>query len=45
MNIGRQFTSLSTLIRKEVNRVTRIWVQTIVPPIITMSLYSSFSAT
>lgn len=25
--------------RKEMSRVTRIWVQTIVPPIITMSLY------
>jgi ABC-2 type transport system permease protein len=35
----RQLISLITLVRKEVGRVTRIWVQTIVPPIITMSLY------
>jgi len=35
----RQLISLWTLIRKEVSRVMRIWIQTIVPPIITMSLY------
>ncbi len=28
-----------TIVRKEVNRVLRIWVQTIVPPAITMTLY------
>lgn len=28
-----------TIVRKEVNRVVRIWVQTIVPPAITMTLY------
>ena len=39
MHINRQLVSLRTLVRKEINRVTRIWVQTIVPPIITMSLY------
>ena len=39
MNFQRQLISLSTLVRKEFSRVTRIWVQTIVPPIITMSLY------
>lgn len=39
MNLGGQFVTLRTLVRKEVSRVTRIWVQTIVPPIITMSLY------
>ena len=39
MKAGAQFIALSTLVRKEVSRVTRIWVQTIVPPIITMSLY------
>ena len=39
MHIDRQLVSLRTLVRKECNRVTRIWVQTIVPPIITMSLY------
>jgi ABC-2 type transport system permease protein len=39
MNLKQQLISLITLLRKEVNRVMRIWVQTIVPPIITMSLY------
>ena len=39
MDTRQQLISLSTLVRKEVGRVMRIWVQTIVPPIITMSLY------
>jgi len=39
MNLAQQLIALNTLVRKEVSRVTRIWVQTIVPPIITMSLY------
>jgi ABC-2 type transport system permease protein len=39
MQFPGQLVSLRTLVRKEVSRVTRIWVQTIVPPIITMSLY------
>jgi len=39
MNWRLQLVSLFTLIRKECSRVMRIWVQTIVPPIITMSLY------
>ena len=39
MNIVKQMISLRTLVRKEVSRVMRIWVQTIVPPIITMTLY------
>lgn len=39
MNLKQQLISLLTLSRKEVSRVTRIWLQTIVPPIITMSLY------
>lgn len=30
---------LSTIVRKEVRRVLRIWIQTIVPPAITMTLY------
>ncbi len=30
---------LATIVRKEVRRVLRIWVQTIVPPAITMTLY------
>ena len=39
MDLRSQFVALFTLIRKECGRVMRIWVQTIVPPIITMSLY------
>ncbi len=39
MKLAQQLVTLQTLARKEISRVTRIWVQTIVPPIITMSLY------
>jgi len=31
--------ALKSLVRKEINRFMRIWVQTLVPPIITTSLY------
>ena len=31
--------ALATLVRKEVKRYLRIWVQTLVPPAVTMSLY------
>lgn len=31
--------ALSTIIRKEIRRFTRIWVQTLIPPAITMALY------
>lgn len=33
------WTAFKSLLTKEVNRFTRIWVQTIVPPAITMTLY------
>ncbi len=39
MNIGLNLVAVKTIIRKEVIRVLRIWVQTIVPPAITMTLY------
>ena len=39
MNLSLNFVAIRTLIRKEVIRVMRIWVQTIVPPAITMTLY------
>ena len=39
MRLQQQLVAMRTLARKEMSRVTRIWVQTIVPPIITMSLY------
>jgi ABC-2 type transport system permease protein len=32
-------TGLTTIVRKESRRVVRIWIQTIVPPAITMTLY------
>ena len=43
MNIGLNLIAVKTLIRKEVFRVLRIWVQTIVPPAITMTLPSAIS--
>jgi ABC-2 type transport system permease protein len=33
------WVGLSTIVRKETRRVVRIWLQTIVPPAITMTLY------
>ncbi len=39
MNLSLNLVAIKTLIRKEVSRVFRIWVQTIVPPAITMTLY------
>ena len=39
MNIQQLWVSYATLVRKEVKRFTRIWVQTLLPPVITMSLY------
>ena len=39
MKIKRQFIAFSTIVIKEVNRFTRIWLQTIVPPAVSMTLY------
>ena len=39
MNLRLNAIAAQTLVRKEVVRVLRIWVQTIVPPAITMTLY------
>src|SRR5210317_2570917 len=39
MNVALNFIAMKTIVRKEVIRVMRIWVQTIVPPAITMTLY------
>lgn len=33
------WVALTTIWRKEINRFMRIWVQTLVPPVITMTLY------
>ncbi len=37
--VGINLVGLRTVVRKEVRRVLRIWVQTIIPPAITMTLY------
>jgi ABC-2 type transport system permease protein len=39
MNIALNIVAMQTIVRKEVVRVLRIWVQTVVPPAITMTLY------
>ncbi len=39
MKLALNGVALKTLVRKEVIRVARIWIQTIVPPAITMTLY------
>jgi len=39
MTITQLWTALLTLARKETSRVLRIWPQTLVPPVITTSLY------
>ena len=39
MNVRVNWIGFKTLVRKEIIRVARIWVQTIVPPAITMTLY------
>jgi ABC-2 type transport system permease protein len=39
MNVALNIVAMKTIVRKEVVRVLRIWVQTIVPPAITMTLY------
>ena len=39
MDLTLNWIGLKTLVRKEVVRIVRIWIQTIVPPAITMTLY------
>lgn len=39
MNLSANFIALRSLLTKEINRFTRIWLQTLVPPAVTMSLY------
>lgn len=39
MNAREQWIALSTIVGKEIHRFMRIWVQTLVPPVITMTLY------
>jgi ABC-2 type transport system permease protein len=39
MTLNEQLIAFRTIVTKEVLRFARIWVQTVVPPVITMSLY------
>lgn len=39
MNFQQQLVALLTITRKEIRRFTRIWMQTLLPPVITMTLY------
>ena len=39
MNMQQCFTALYVLVYKEIRRFMRIWIQTLVPPMITMTLY------
>lgn len=36
MNAQQQYIAFATIVRKEIRRFTRIWVQTLIPPVITM---------
>lgn len=38
-HVGSNWVAFVTIVRKEFERVMRIWIQTIVPPAITMTLY------
>jgi len=39
MNFNESITALWVLVYKEVRRFMRIWIQTLIPPVITMTLY------
>jgi len=39
VNVALNIVALKTIVRKEIVRVLRIWIQTVVPPAITMTLY------
>ncbi len=39
MNTRQKLTAFNTIIIKEVLRFTRIWIQTLIPPMVTMALY------
>ena len=39
MELQEQWIAFVTILRKEIKRFTRIWVQTLLPPVITMALY------
>ena len=39
MEYREQWIAFLTILRKEIRRFMRIWVQTLLPPVITMALY------
>lgn len=39
MHYKEQWIAFATILRKEIKRFTRIWIQTLLPPVITMALY------
>ncbi|MGK0499243.1 MAG: ABC-2 type transport system permease protein [Oceanicoccus sp.] len=39
MNFNEQWIAFATVVRKEIHRFMRIWTQTLVPPVITITLY------
>jgi len=39
VNLALNWIGLKTLVRKEIVRIIRIWLQTVIPPAITMTLY------
>lgn len=39
MNRQQQFNAFKTIVVKEIRRFTRIWIQTLIPPAITIALY------
>lgn len=39
MNSAQQWIAFCSILRKEIKRFTRIWIQTLLPPAITMALY------
>jgi len=39
MNAQQQYIAFTTILQKEIRRFMRIWVQTLIPPVITMALY------
>jgi len=39
MNFKRNFIAYWTIVHKEVTRMLRVWMQTLLPPIVTMTLY------
>ncbi|MFC0820647.1 ABC transporter permease [Moraxella marmotae] len=39
MNLNKQWVAFYTILTKEIRRILRIWPQTLLPPVITMTLY------